>query len=89
MKIEPDADSRDRHMDLVSIISFIVGDRCSEYSLYGMCSSAQTSGRGKLFCRAMPTNFYRLPRPTGQCTESYPNSLWLLVRDIFNTLVRE
>ena len=87
--MKPDADSPDRHMDLVSIISFIIGDRHREHSLYDVCPSTEAAIRGQLFSRTLPSNFHRCLGSAGQCTQSYPNSLWILVWDIFNTLVRK
>jgi hypothetical protein len=89
MKTEPDADSPSRHMDLVNFIHFVLRDRCSEYSVHDVCPETSSILGGQLFFRALPSNFHRCLGPSGQCIELYPNSLRLLVWDIYHTLVQE
>ena len=85
--MKPHASGLNTHMDLVNFIHSIFRNRCSEYMLYDVCLSTQTLSWSQLFSRALPSNFHRCLGPSRQCVEFYPNSLWLLVRDIYNTLV--
>ena len=87
MKTEPDAVRYSTHMDLVNFIHSIIRDRCSEYTLYDVCQKTSASSGSQLFCGSFYTHVYRNHWLYRQYSEHGSNSLWLLVCNIYNTLV--
>jgi hypothetical protein len=89
MKDKPHAVGPGKHMVLVSFISFILRDRCSKYSVHDLCQEASATFGGQPLFGSFYTHIYRNPWLYRQYSEHGPDSLWLLVRDIYYTLLRK
>jgi hypothetical protein len=89
MKTEPDAGRKHRNIGLVVFMDYLCGIRYSKYSVYPLCPETKTIIRGKLLSYPLYFNILRNGELCRQHPECYPNSLWVMVWDIYHTLLRK
>jgi hypothetical protein len=87
--MKPDAGRGSKHMDLVVFVGTLLGVRFSQHSVYSMCTETSPTTGSELFCYTLYLDWFRNGGICRKSFESYPDSLWTLVRDIYNTVVRK